>query len=253
MRAGWIRPSETSFSSVIRPTSRRTGSKQDSSTASGVSSMIRLTPVTASKARMLRPSRPMIRPFMSSDGNGRTATVEPATLLVHRLVEFAPSRVGGRLTLLQAALAPVQRDQLALDRFLADEKALLSALDLQKSVSCLTLSLRSKPCRFLLRGLATLQRRVSRLHRCFSLRSLGLPTCVIQDRPCLLLRRTEQTGRLFPLVDRAHGEAHDDANEDSHDDAGQHNGLLCAPPGRNVQPVQGRWAWPPTIGPLERQ
>src|SRR6266571_4568324 len=180
MRAGWIRPSETSFSSVIRPTSRRTGSKQASSTASGVSSMIRLTPVT-------------------------------------------------------------------------DEKALLSALDLQQSVSCLTLSLTSKPCRFLLRGLATLQRRVSRLDRCFSLRSLGLPTCVIQDCPRLLLRRTEQTGRLFPLVDRAHGEAHDDANEDSHDDAGQHNGLLCAPPGRNVQPVQGRWAWPPTIGPLERQ
>ena len=74
MRCGWIRPSRTSFSSVSRPTSRRTGSKQDSSTASGVSSMIRLTPVTDSKARMLRPSRPMIRPFISSPGRCSTLT-----------------------------------------------------------------------------------------------------------------------------------------------------------------------------------
>ena len=74
MRCGWIRPSRTSFSSVSRPISRRTGSKQDSSTASGVSSMIRLTPVTDSNARMLRPSRPMIRPFISSPGRCSTLT-----------------------------------------------------------------------------------------------------------------------------------------------------------------------------------
>ena len=74
IRCGWIRPSRTSFSSVIRPISRRTGSKQDSSTASGVSSMIRLTPVTDSNARMLRPSRPMIRPFISSAGRCSTLT-----------------------------------------------------------------------------------------------------------------------------------------------------------------------------------
>ena len=72
MRCGWIRPSSTSRSSVSRPTSRRTGSKQDSRTASGVSSMIRLTPVTDSNARMLRPSRPMIRPFISSPGRCST-------------------------------------------------------------------------------------------------------------------------------------------------------------------------------------
>ncbi len=52
------------------PTSRRTGSKAESDTASGVSSTMMLTPVIASNARMLRPSRPMIRPFMSSDGRG---------------------------------------------------------------------------------------------------------------------------------------------------------------------------------------
>src|SRR5215472_12154616 len=54
MRCGWIRPSRTSRFSVSLPTSRRTGSKQDSSTASGVSSMIRFTPVTVSNARMLQ-------------------------------------------------------------------------------------------------------------------------------------------------------------------------------------------------------
>ena len=37
-----------------------------------------LTPVVASKARMLRPSRPMIRPFMSSLGRVNTATVDSA-------------------------------------------------------------------------------------------------------------------------------------------------------------------------------
>ena len=40
MRPGWIRPSATSFSSERRATSRRTGSKHDMTTVSGVSSMI---------------------------------------------------------------------------------------------------------------------------------------------------------------------------------------------------------------------
>jgi hypothetical protein len=74
MRCGWMPAVETSFSSVSRPTSRRTGSKQESSTGLGVSSMIRLTPVTDSNARMLRPSRPMIRPFISSAGRCSTLT-----------------------------------------------------------------------------------------------------------------------------------------------------------------------------------
>ena len=47
--------------------------------ASGVSSMIRSTPVAASSARMLRPSRPMIRPFMSSEGSSTTETVASTT------------------------------------------------------------------------------------------------------------------------------------------------------------------------------
>ena len=47
--------------------------------ASGVSSMIRSTPVMVSSVRMLRPSRPMMRPFISSLGRGTTETVASAT------------------------------------------------------------------------------------------------------------------------------------------------------------------------------
>ncbi len=56
-------------------TSRRTGSKPERTTVSGVSSMIRSIPVACSSARMLRPSRPMIRPFISSLGRCTTVTV----------------------------------------------------------------------------------------------------------------------------------------------------------------------------------
>ena len=47
--------------------------------ASGVSSMMRSAPVSVSSVRMLRPSRPMIRPFISSLGRGTTLTVISAT------------------------------------------------------------------------------------------------------------------------------------------------------------------------------
>ena len=75
MRPGWMRPSAMSLVMAIRATSRRTGSKPDRMTVSGVSSMIRSMPVACSSARMLRPSRPMIRPFISSDGRCTTETV----------------------------------------------------------------------------------------------------------------------------------------------------------------------------------
>ncbi len=81
IRLGWIRPSPISSSSDSRATSRRTGSKQLRITAPGVSSMTRLTPVTCSKERMLRPSRPMIRPFMSSAGSCTTEDHALAGLL----------------------------------------------------------------------------------------------------------------------------------------------------------------------------
>ena len=78
MRPGWMRPSATSFSSASRATSRRTGSKQETTTVSGVSSMMTSTPVASSNARMLRPSRPMMRPFISSLGSETAETVVSA-------------------------------------------------------------------------------------------------------------------------------------------------------------------------------
>ncbi len=74
-----MRPSEISRSSARLAISRRIGLWQEITTASGVSSMIRSTPVAASMARMLRPSRPMMRPFMSSLGRCTTETVRSAT------------------------------------------------------------------------------------------------------------------------------------------------------------------------------
>ena len=84
MRAGWMRPSCRSFSSVMRATSRRTPSKALRTTALGVSSMMKSTPVRFSSARMLRPSRPMMRPFMSSLGSCTTETVVSAAWLAAR-------------------------------------------------------------------------------------------------------------------------------------------------------------------------
>ena len=52
---GWIRPSEINFSSAILATSLLTPSKEDSTTASGVSSIIKSTPVAASMALIFLP------------------------------------------------------------------------------------------------------------------------------------------------------------------------------------------------------
>ena len=75
IRAGWMRPSWSSRSSVRRAISRRTPSKPESSTAPGVSSMMKSMPVRVSSVRMLRPSRPMMRPLSSSDLSSTTETV----------------------------------------------------------------------------------------------------------------------------------------------------------------------------------
>ena len=79
IRAGWILPSSINLSNDIFATSRLTGLKPESITASGVSSIIRSIPVAASIARMFRPSRPIIRPFISSFGRSTTDTVFSAT------------------------------------------------------------------------------------------------------------------------------------------------------------------------------
>ena len=77
---GWILPSEMSFSRVRRATSRLTGSNVEIVIASGVSSIMRSTPVRVSIERIFLPSRPMILPFISSFGRSTTDTVASATL-----------------------------------------------------------------------------------------------------------------------------------------------------------------------------
>ena len=56
-------------------------SNDESTTACGVSSMMKSTPVRCSSARMFRPSRPMMRPFMSSLASSTTVTVVSAVWL----------------------------------------------------------------------------------------------------------------------------------------------------------------------------
>ena len=73
-----MRPSAISLLSDMRATSRRTVSKPLTITTPGVSSMITSTPVAFSKARMLRPSRPMMRPFISSLGMSTVLVVVSA-------------------------------------------------------------------------------------------------------------------------------------------------------------------------------
>ena len=61
--------------------------------------MMRLTPVTDSKARMLRPSRPMMRPFISSPGRCSTETTDS-------LVCSVATRWMARVTILRARFSP---------------------------------------------------------------------------------------------------------------------------------------------------
>ena len=78
IRVGWMRPSWMSLVSDSRAVSRRTLSNALTMTTPGVSSTITSTPVAFSKVRMFRPSRPMIRPFMSSEGMSTVLTVVSA-------------------------------------------------------------------------------------------------------------------------------------------------------------------------------
>ena len=112
-----MRPSAISRSSVIRAISRRTPSKLDSITAEGVSSMITSTPVSFSSARMLRPSRPMIRPFISSLGSSTSRVVlSPGVLSrkpLHRHREDVPRPALGLVSRLALDLLQPQRGLMA--------------------------------------------------------------------------------------------------------------------------------------------
>ena len=101
-----MRPSSTSFASVSFATSRRTPSKDESTTACGVSSMMKSTPVRFSRARMLRPSRPMIRPFMSSEGSSTSETVVSAAWLAATRWSASATRFRARRL---ASVAPPPR------------------------------------------------------------------------------------------------------------------------------------------------
>ncbi len=78
IRPGWTRPSLSSSSSAWRATSRRTGSKLLRIIMPGVSSTMISTPVARCSAWILRPSLPMIRPFISSSATLTTETVYSA-------------------------------------------------------------------------------------------------------------------------------------------------------------------------------
>ena len=73
-----MRPSTINLSRAILATSLRIGSKLERSTASGVSSITRSTPVNVSIVRIFLPSRPIILPFISSFGNCTTEIVDSA-------------------------------------------------------------------------------------------------------------------------------------------------------------------------------
>ena len=91
-----MRPSSISFSSVIRAISRRIPSNEERTTAFGVSSMMKSTPVRCSSVRMFRPSRPMIRPFMSSDGSSTSVTVVSAAALAATRCSASATRFRAR-------------------------------------------------------------------------------------------------------------------------------------------------------------
>ena len=92
---GCGRPRSVS-ASVSRAISRRMPSNDERTTALGVSSMMKSTPVRCSSARMLRPSRPMIRPFMSSDASSTSVTVVSAAWLAATRWSASATRLRAR-------------------------------------------------------------------------------------------------------------------------------------------------------------
>src|SRR5436853_116524 len=148
-----MRPSETRRSSVRRASSRRMGLWHEITTTSGVSSMMRSTPVAASMARMFRPSRPMMRPFMSSLGRGTTDTVLALRQLGFALGEDLDLPLDA-LFLLRHAL--LEREQLTT---VIPHLALPLDLGLAEEMSCLALRLVADRLAFLARFLQDASRR----------------------------------------------------------------------------------------------
>ena len=75
MRAGWMRPSPDQ--AFQRHAGHLAAGLVEGGQGDGLRGIVddQSTPVAVSSARMLRPSRPMMRPFISSLGSGTTLTV----------------------------------------------------------------------------------------------------------------------------------------------------------------------------------
>ncbi len=122
--------------SARRATSRRIGSNDATVMASGVSSTTTSTPAACSNARILRPARPMMRPFISSDGMGTmdTACVDtwsPAT------------RCMATTSSLRARASPSSRASSSIWRMVRAMSA--RALVSTAAINCATASSRVKP------------------------------------------------------------------------------------------------------------
>ena len=76
--AGCILPSSINFSKAILATSLLNASNPEITTASGVSSIMKSTPVNVSSVLIFLPSLPMILPFISSFGKVTVDTVVSA-------------------------------------------------------------------------------------------------------------------------------------------------------------------------------
>ena len=172
MRAGWIRPSEIRRLRAVLAISRRMGSKHEMTTASGVSSMMMSTPVSVSRVRMLRPSRPMIRPFISSLGRLTVVTVtSEATSVASRwIVVIRTSRAFLSAREPRLLLDEIDRDLRVVARLVL-EALHEQLLRLRPAESRDPLQFRGDPLAFLL------QRRLC----------LGRFSLPVAERPLLLL------------------------------------------------------------------
>src|SRR5436190_298185 len=93
---------------------------------------MRSTPVCCSSARMLRPSRPMMRPFMSSEGRSTTDTAaSPVQSRARRWVVVATRAAHEGAVLLGGLRQPaIELVELARQLFLLGDDALLDLLEL---------------------------------------------------------------------------------------------------------------------------
>ena len=146
MRVGWMRPSETSRVSATLPICRRTGSKADSVTASGVSSMITSQPVASSSARMLRPSRPMMRPFISSLGIATTDTVDSVVTSDATRCTAVATNFRARSDASSLIVASASRTRRFTSSRISPSISPISLSRASSDVSCATASSRSRSC-----------------------------------------------------------------------------------------------------------